>query len=138
MATPHLKENRISVIDMNDWSVIKSIETGGPGFFMRSHKNTPYMWTDVFFGPNRDLMHIIDKRTLEIVHTFKPEPGKTGAHVEFTKDGSHALVSVWDMDGALVIYDAKSFKEVKRLKMAKPSGKYNIFNKITFSEGTSH
>ena len=42
------------------------------------------------------------------------------------------------MDGALVIYDAETFKEVKRIKMVKPSGKYNVFNKITYSSGTSH
>jgi len=51
----------------------------------------------------KDTMQIIDKETLEIVAELKPEPGKTFAHVEFTKDG-----------------------------------KYNVWNKITKSEGTSH
>ncbi|HQX68164.1 MAG TPA: cytochrome D1 domain-containing protein, partial [Ottowia sp.] len=41
-------------------------------------------------------------------------------------------------EGALIVYDAASFKEVKRLPMRKPVGKYNVFNKITRSEGTSH
>ncbi len=138
MATPHLRGGRVSVIDMNDWTVIKSIETKGPGFFMRSHENSPYAWVDVFFGPNRDLLHIIDKRSLEIVKTLRPAPGKTAAHVEFTRNGSHALVSIWDMDGALVVYDAQTLQEVKRIPMVKPSGKYNVFNKITLSAGTSH
>jgi len=123
---------------MSEWKVIKSIETKGPGFFMRGHENSPYAWVDVFFGPNRDLMHVIDKRSLEIVKTLRPAPGKTAAHVEFTRDGSHALVSIWDMDGALVVYDAETLKEVKRIPMVKPSGKYNVFNKITLSAGTSH
>jgi len=138
MATPHLKQGRISVIDITDWSIVKSIETKGPGFFMRSHENSRYAWTDVFFGPNRDLMHVIDKQTLEIARTLQPAPGKTAAHVEFDRDGSHALVSIWENDGALVVYDAETLKEVKRLPMSKPSGKYNVWNKITFSEGTSH
>lgn len=138
MATPHLKEGRLTVIDLVDWSVLKTLETKGPGFFMRSHKNTDYAWTDVFFGPNRDLMHIIDKRTLEIVKTLRPAPGKTAAHVEFDRDGSHAIVSIWDRDGAIIIYDAATLEEVKRIPMSKPSGKYNVWNKITFSEGTSH
>ncbi len=138
MATPHLKEPAVSVIDMETWETIKKIKTLGPGFFMRSHENTPYAWTDVFFGPNRDALHVIDKRSLEIVKTIRPAPGKTGAHVEFTRDGRFALVSVWDMDGALVIYDAATFQEVKRIPMVKPSGKYNVFNKITYSAGTSH
>lgn len=138
MATPHLKDAVISVIDLKSWKTIKRIKTKGPGFFMRSHDNTPYAWTDVFFGPNKDLLHIIDKRTLEIVKTLKPAPGKTAAHVEFTRDGKYALVSIWEMDGALVVYDAATFEEVKRIKMVKPSGKYNVYNKITYSRGTSH
>ena len=138
LATPNLRTGEVSVIDMNTWQTIKRIETQGPGFFMRSHENTPYAWVDVFFGPNRDLMHVIDKRTLEIVKTLKPAPGKTSAHVEFTRDGKYALVSVWDPDGAVVIYDAETLVEVKRLPMNKPSGKYNVYNKVTLSSGTSH
>jgi len=138
LATPHLKDGIISVIDMNTWKTIKRIETLGPGFFMRSHENTPYAWADVFFGKHRDALHVIDKRTLEIVKTLRPEPGKTAAHVEFTRDGRYALVSIWDKDGALVVYDAATLEEVKRIPMNKPSGKYNVFNKITLSAGTSH
>lgn len=138
LATPHLKDAAVSVIDMTNWKTIKRIETKGPGFFMRSHDNTPYAWVDVFFGPHRDVLHVIDKRTLEIVKTVNPAPGKTNAHVEFTRDGKFALVSVWDKDGALVVYDAATLEEVKRIPMNKPVGKYNVFNKITYSAGTSH
>ena len=38
----------------------------------------------------------------------------------------------------LIVFDAGSLKEVKRIPMKKPSGKYNVYNKITRSEGTSH
>jgi len=138
MATPDLKESRVTVIDMESWKVIREIKTLGPGFFMRSHENTPYAWTDVFFGPDKDAMHVFDKKTLKLVKTLRPAPGKTSAHVEFTRDGHYALVSVWEMDGALVIYDAASLQEVKRIPMRKPSGKYNVFNKINRSAGTSH
>ena len=138
LATPHLKEPVISVIDMRNWETVKKIPTLGPGFFMRSHENTPYAWADVFFGKDKDTIQIIDKRTQEIVKTLRPSPGKTAAHIEFTKDGRYALVSIWEMDGALVVYDAQTFEEVKRIPMKKPSGKYNIYNKITYSGGTSH
>ncbi len=140
MATPHLKEGVISVIDMNTWETVKRIPTEGPpGFFMRSHENSKYVWADVFFGPNKDAMHVIDKQSLEIVKTLRPVPGATVAHVEFTRDGKYALVSVWEDDGAVLVYDAETLEEVLRLPMRKPSGgKYNVWNKITFSEGTSH
>lgn len=138
MATPNLKEGDVSIIDMSNWQVIKKIETKGPGFFMRSHGQSKYAFVDVFFGPNKDLMHVINKETLEIEKTLQPIPGKTAAHIEFTKNGSHALMSIWDDDGALIIYDANTLEEVKRLPMKKPSGKYNVYNKTHYESGTSH
>jgi mono/diheme cytochrome c family protein/DNA-binding beta-propeller fold protein YncE len=138
MATPNLKEGIVSIIDMENWKTIKRIKTLGPGFFMRSHDNSPYAWVDVFFGKDKDAVHVIDKKTLEIVKTLRPAPGKTAAHVEFTKDGKYALLSIWDMDGAVVVYDAKTLQEVKRIPMKKPSGKYNVWNKTRYEGGTSH
>ena len=97
LATPHLKKSEVSIIDMTTWKTDQGVSRPrAPGFFMRSHENTPYAWVDVFFGPNRDKVHIIDKRTLEIVKTLQPDPGKTAAHVEFDRDGRHALLSIWD------------------------------------------
>lgn len=139
MASPNLKEGIVTVIDTGNWQVIKNIKTLGPGFFMRSHEDTPYAWVDVFNGTaDRDVIQLVDKQKLEVVAQLIPSPGKVAAHTEFTRDGRYALVSVWEMDGALVIYDAKTLKEVKRIPMKKPSGKYNVFNKITRSTGTSH
>lgn len=138
IATPNLKQGVVSIIDMTNWQTIKRIETLGPGFFMRSHEQTPYAWVDVFFGEHRDALHVIDKRTLEIARTLRPAPAKTAAHVEFDRHGKYALVSVWDDDGALIVYDARTLQEIKRLPMRKPSGKYNVYNKITLSSGTSH
>jgi hypothetical protein len=138
MATPHLKASIISVIDLATLSAVKSLETLGPGFFMRSHENTPYAWADGMLGPKKDTLLIIDKRTLEVSRTLTPAPGKTAAHVEFDRSGRFALVSIWEKDGALVVYDATTFQELKRIPMSRPSGKYNVWNKITFSDGTSH
>jgi len=138
LATPNLREGVISIIDMNTWKTIKKIKTDGPGFFMRSHEKSPYAWVDVFVGPHKDEMHIIDKNTLEIVKTLAPVPGKTSGHVEFNRDGSRALLSIWEMDGEVIVYDSKTLEIVKRLPMSKPVGKYNVYNKISLSEGTSH
>ena len=139
VATPHLKEGKVSVIDTDDWKTIATIETQGPGFFLRSHENSPYVWADSFMSPqNRDKVQIIDKATLQIARVMQPAPGKTTGHVEFDRSGRHALLSVWEMDGAIIVYDAATFQEIKRLPMSKPAGKYNVYNKITFSEGTSH
>jgi len=138
MASPNLKDGRISVIDLKNWSALREIATPGPGFFMRSHAKSRYAWTDSMMSPAaKDTLSIIDKQTLELVAQVR-EPGKTLAHVEFTKDGRYVLASLWEMDGALIVYDAATFKEVKRIPMSKPVGKYNVWNKISREEGTSH
>ncbi|HJV62181.1 MAG TPA: cytochrome D1 domain-containing protein [Albitalea sp.] len=139
LASPNLKDGVVSVIDMKTWQPVKQIATLGPGFFMRSHENTPYAWVDAMMSPkSKDTLLVIDKRTLEPVAQVRTDPGKTLAHIEFTKDGRYALASLWETDGALIVFDAATFKEVKRLPMSKPVGKYNVWNKISRSEGTSH
>lgn len=57
------------------------------------------------------------------------------AHVA---DGRYAIVSVWEQEGEIIVFGAATLEEVKRLPMRKPSGKYNVHNKITRSDGTSH
>lgn len=139
MATPHLKEGKLSIIELENWSVVKTIATGGPGFFLRSHEKSRHAWADSMMSRStKDTLYLIDKETLEVAHTLRPSPGKTAAHVEFDRYGRHALVSIWENEGALVVYDAATLTEVKRIPMSRPSGKYNVYNKITFSEGTSH
>jgi len=141
MATPNLKDGLITVIDMADWKTIKTLPTLGPGFFMRSHENTPYAWADSMMSRAKDTLTVFDKRSLEKVADIRTDPGKTLAHIEFTRDGKYALASLWERKadgGALIVLDATSFKEVKRIPMDKPVGKYNLFNKISRSEGTSH
>lgn len=138
LATPHLKDAAVSFIDMSTWREIKRLPTCGGGFFMRGHENSPYAWVDCSLGPARDSMQIIDIRTLDIVKTITPEPGRALGHAEFTRDGRFVLLSVMEQDGALLVVDASTFAVVKRLPMVHPVGKYNVYNKITLSSGTSH
>ncbi len=138
LATQNLKKGEIVFIDMKNWEIVKRAETPGPGFFMRSHSQSPWVWADVFFGPNKDKMLLINKSTLEVEHVLTPRPGKTSAHVEYTRDGRHALLSIWENPGELIIYDMKTLSEIRSLPMSKPSGKYNVFNKTHYDDGTSH
>ncbi len=139
MASPNLSEGLITVIDLETFENIKKIKTLGPGFFMRSHENSPYAFTDSMMSKeHKNALQVIDKQTLEVVKEIKAPPGQTLAHVEFTKDGRYALASLWELDGALVVIDVKTLTEVKRIPAKKPVGKYNVWNKIMRSEGTSH
>ncbi|QRQ84783.1 nitrite reductase [Cupriavidus oxalaticus] len=138
MASPDLGQGRIPVIDMQDWHTVATIPTNGPGFFLRSHENSRYAWADAMMSPRRDTLQVIDKQSLQVAGSVTPSPGRTAAHVEFTRDGRYALVSLMERDGAIVVYDAATLREVKRIPMDKPIGKYNVFNKTTRSAGTSH
>jgi hypothetical protein len=139
MATTDLKAAAVSVIDLSTWQPVKTIPTRGPGFFLRSHENSRYAFVDSMMSKDfKDTLQVIDKDSLEVVKELRPVPGKTLAHVEFTKDGRYALASLWETDGALIVFDARTLEEVKRIPMNKPVGKYNVWNKISRSEGTSH
>lgn len=138
LASPNLKDGAVTVVDMKTWNVVKTVATPGPGFFMRSHEDSRYAWVDSMMSPTaKDVLTVIDKSTLEVVAQVR-EPGRTLSHIEFTKDGRYALASLMEMDGAIIVYDARTFREIKRLPMSKPIGKYNVWNKISRSEGTSH
>jgi hypothetical protein len=139
MATPNLREGVVTVVDVATWKKVKEIPTSGPGFFLRSHEASRYAWVDSMMSPQgRDTLQVIDKQTLEVAARLRPEPGKTLAHVEFDRYGRYALASLWEPDGALIVFDAATLAEVKRIPMRKPVGKYNVANKILRSEGTSH
>ena len=139
MASPNLNEGLITVIDLNTYENIKQIKTLGPGFFLRSHENSRYAFTDSMMSKEKNnVLQVIDKQKLEVVAQIAADPGQTLAHVEFTRDGRYALASLWEMDGALLVIDTETLKVVKRIPAKKPVGKYNVWNKITRSEGTSH
>jgi hypothetical protein len=138
MATPNLREPVVSVIDIGTWKTLAQVPTPGPGFFLRSHEATPYAWVDAMMSPaGRDTLQVIDKQSLRVVARLTPAPGKTLAHVEFDRYGRYALASLWEADGALIVFDARTLAEVKRIPMKKPVGKYNVHNKVMRSEGTS-
>jgi DNA-binding beta-propeller fold protein YncE/cytochrome c553 len=138
LATTNLKDGVVSVIDMKAWKTVAAISVNGPGFFLRSHEATPYAWVDAMNSPKKDTLQVIDKRTLQVVRSLTPAPGKTVAHIEFDRYGKYALASIWENDGAIVVYDAATFAEVKRIPASKPVGKYNVWNKIARDAGTSH
>src|SRR3546814_11678881 len=98
-ATPNISKGLVSVIDINTWKVIRQIPTLGPGFFLRSHANSRYAWTDVFFAADNDAIHLIDKQPLELAHTLRPMPGHTASHDEFTTAGQLGKTSCKEREG---------------------------------------
>ena len=123
------------------WKVCYTVETDGPGVFIRTHPNSDYVWADQTKHPEPEVqqsVQVIDKKTREIVKTIRvtEEPGKVAVHIEFNKGGSEVWVSVWNRkenkkaNGEIVVYDAKTLKEIKRIKgLTTPTGKFNVYNR---------
>lgn len=135
MAAPNLEQALIPVIDMKTWKIIQTLPTLGPGSILRSHAQTPYVWANVSAGEARGTLHLIDKQSLAIVASLNPMPGKPISHIAFDRHGKYALVSIPENDGALIVYDAHTLKEIRRLPMNRPAGQYNVSNRLRLSEG---
>ncbi|WP_457600747.1 cytochrome D1 domain-containing protein [Hydrogenivirga sp.] len=119
-ATRHMGSTKVSLWKLYDWKLVKEIDTGGRGFFVRSSPSVPELWVD-----NSDNTFVlIDKRTLRVKRINVTRNGKA-THVEFTPGGKFAYVSVVGERGKLLIYDPLKKSLLKTLPAVHPAGKYN-------------
>ncbi len=147
--TTHLGEGKVTMWG-NDpkghpdqaWKICYSVETDGPGLFIRTHPKSPYVIVDQTKHPEPEVqqsIQVISKETREIVKTIRvTEQDKALAvHTEFNQDGSEFWVSVWVRGGKknwdkgeIVVYDSKTLKEKARIKgLETPTGKFNVYNR---------
>ncbi len=147
--TPHLGEGKVTVWG-NDpkghpdkaWKICYSVETDGPGLFIRTHPNSPYVIVDQTKHPEPEVqqsIQVISKETGKIVETIQVTEQEKGlaTHIEFNKDGTEFWVSVWVRGGKknwdkgeIVVYDSKTLKEKARIKgLETPTGKFNVYNR---------
>lgn len=127
----HIGVPKLSIVRMRDFTLVKSIALRGAGYFVRTHEGTPYLWVDT----NTESLQLIDKTSLELrPEALTPAPGKIAMHTEFTAAGDRALISIWDKEGAIVVYDSRTLQEIRRLPYAMPVGKYNVYNKTRLFE----
>jgi DNA-binding beta-propeller fold protein YncE/cytochrome c553 len=128
-ALNHMHLPQLSIIDMQNLTIEKKIKLKGAGYFVRTHPQSPYLWVDT----NTEEIQLIEKKSLRLLkRTIHPVKGKKAMHIEFDYSGKQALISVWDKEGYVVIYDSRTLKETKRIPFDMPIGKYNAFNKTHF------
>ena len=123
------------------WKVCYTVETDGPGLFIRTHPTSDYVWADQTKHPEPEVqqsIQVIDKKTREIVKTIQltDKEGYAAVHIEFNKDGTEVWASVWNRstslepNGEIVIFDAKTLEEKARIKgFYAPTGKFNVYNR---------
>lgn len=126
LALPNREAGVVSLLDEGSWTVLRSIPVPGPGRFLVSHDRSPYLWGDVAAGPQRDLLYLIDKTSLELAHTLRPAPGRRAVQAVFSADGRRVLVSIGGEEGAVVVYDSRSLEEIGRIPMRRPTGHYRV------------
>jgi nitrite reductase (NO-forming)/hydroxylamine reductase len=146
--TTHLGEGKVTVWG-NDpkghadqaWKTCYTVDTDGPGVFIRTHPDSDFVWADQTKHPEPEIQQsvkVIDKKTRKVVQTIRvtEEAGKAAVHIEFNADGSEVWVSVWNRadssnpTGEIVVYDSKTLKELKRIKgLTTPTGKFNVYNR---------
>jgi nitrite reductase (NO-forming)/hydroxylamine reductase len=132
-ATVHAGEGKITVWNLDDNEIVAEIETSGPGLFIRSHHDSPFVWADTMFGDPPNRIYVFDAATFEVVKIL--DEGVQTLHPEFTHDGRFVYVSDWQ--GSVVrVYDAETFEKVAEMgDVVTPTG---IFNTSRRSETLGH
>ncbi len=123
-ATPHLRKPFVTVWQMYDWKLIKKIDIGGDGFFVKTHPASKYLWID----NGTDKLILVDKDDYKMKE-FIPKKGKRYIHTEFSGDGKYSYLSIYESDGDLMVYQTDTMKLLKDYPANVPVGKYNFINK---------
>ncbi len=123
-ATPHLRKPYITIWQMYDWKLVKKIDVGGDGFFVKTHPQSRYLWVD----NGSDQLVLVDKESYRL-KKLVPRSGKRFIHTEFSGDGRYAYLSIYEPDGDLLVWQTDTFKELKDYPANVPVGKYNFINK---------
>jgi nitrite reductase (NO-forming)/hydroxylamine reductase len=132
-ATVHAGEGKITVWDLADNEIVAEIETSGPGLFLRSHHDSPYVWADTMFGDPPNRIYIFRDDTFEVVKVI--DDGVQTLHPEFTDDGQFVYVSDWQ-GNKVRVYDAATFELVAESDdVTTPTG---IFNTSRRAETLGH
>lgn len=132
-ATVHAGEGLMTVWDLETNEIVAKIPTSGPGLFIRSHPENPYVWADTMFAEQPNRIYIFDKETFEVVHVI--EEGIQTLHPEFTIDGQSVYVSDWQ-GNVVRVYDGLTFEKVAEVGgLVTPTG---IFNTERRTETLGH
>ncbi|HIE35512.1 MAG TPA: cytochrome C, partial [Campylobacterales bacterium] len=93
-ATPHLRKPYVTIWQMYNWKLIKKVNIGGDGFFVKTHPSSAFLWAD----NGSDELILIDKEDYTIAKKI-PIKNKRYIHTEFSSNGELAYLSIYESDG---------------------------------------
>jgi nitrite reductase (NO-forming)/hydroxylamine reductase len=137
-STLHMGEGRLAVYGTDPslpaaWKVVRSVALPSAGsLFHKTHPASPWVLMDFPLAQEPAARSQIcayskEKGTLE--SCWQVSGAGPAVHFEFNRAGSEVWVSTWAAEGELVVYDAVTLKELRRVKgLHTPTGKFNVFN----------
>ncbi len=139
-ATTHLGEAKLSVYGAdplanpdNAWKVVREVELPSAGsLFLKTHDNSPWVLMDMTLSTDPVLAGQVcaySKASGELDRCFATGGAGKAVHFEFNKAGTEVWVSIWADDGEIVVYDATTLAELRRIDgLETPTGKFNVYN----------
>ncbi|WP_395005701.1 cytochrome D1 domain-containing protein [Undibacterium sp.] len=122
LAIPSQKDALISVLDMSTWKIFHQVPTNEASAELRSRPRTASVWltalpTQKNRQGNTKSMQIFDKQTLGMDTEFQFNAVQQVRHLDFSRDGRYALISLLGEPSTLLIYEIKTGQEVKRISI---------------------
>lgn len=144
-ATVHIADSSILIWDTATNEVVATIPTGGPGLFINTNHNSPYVWADAVFSPDSpNTFYAIEKNPPFTLHEIHVEEAARFLHPEPTADGQYVYISDWPTPeqqeeygaGKVYVFDAHTFEIVAVFEdIVTPTG---IFNSSRRDETLGH
>lgn len=135
-ATLHIADSSIFIWDTATNKGVASIPTVGPGLFIRTVDNTPYVWADALFSPDAPYtIYAVEKEPPFEVHVLEVEGCQRCLHPEPTADGKFVYISDWT-GNKVYVYNAETLEKVTEFAdIITPTG---IFNSARRYETLGH
>ena len=122
-ALTNLTQPYVSVWRMYDWKFIRSVYTGGVGFFVKTNPYTKYLWVD----NSSDADILINKYNFQ-TKKIVVKKGALVIHTQFAGNERLAYISDYGKNGELAIAGVNSLKIIKNVPADNVIGKYNYVN----------
>ena len=134
-ATVHIKDSSVFIWDTATNEEAAVLDTPGPGLFIVTNDQTPYVWADALFSPDSpNTFFAIEKDPPFTMHPIEVEGAVRVLHPEPSADGKYVYVSDWPPPekqeeygtGKVYVFDANTFELVTVFEdVVTPTGIFN-------------
>ncbi|MFA6021784.1 MAG: cytochrome D1 domain-containing protein [Rhodospirillales bacterium] len=117
---PMAGSSELGVLELDSWKILSRLALRAPALFLKQQPNADLVWASGFSGKDKDVIQLIDLRSLRAERVFRPFPGKAVGQAIFSADGKTAFVLFTGSEGGIVAIDTVSLAPVKTLPLKNP------------------